>query len=122
MCAQCHYSCDSCNAGGSNACTGCDSTAYRSLVSGNTCPCDLGFFDSGASMCVQCHYSCYSCTANSWNSCTSCNPATYRILVNNTCPCISGYVDPLVSVCLNPLYCDDNNTVSGDGCSSDHVI
>jgi hypothetical protein len=82
----------------------------------------FGTVINSTSLCIACHYSCPSCSNASSSACLTCDSTMYRSIVNNTCPCILDYVDIGVPVCLNPLLCDDNNTQSGDGCSSENVI
>jgi hypothetical protein len=120
LCVSCYYSCYSCVNTSSSGCSGCDPLMHRSL-SASTCGCMSSYVDIGVPACVACHYSCYTCLNTSSNGCVTCDPAS-RVLFGNTCPCILDYVDIGVPVCLNPLLCDDNNTQSGDGCSSENVI
>lgn len=64
-CVQCDYSCGECLVDGVS-CSACPLNANRTLNS-SRCPCDSGFFDSGAAACSACDYSCLTCSTSSTN-------------------------------------------------------
>lgn len=90
ICPKCHYSCKTCNGGGSSNCLTCNSLSnrYKNI---NTCPCSIGYYDPGASICVACHYTCQTatCTGTSITSCATCNTSKFRAVIasNFTCQC-----------------------------------
>lgn len=50
ICASCHYSCLTCNAG--DRCLSCKTVNYRTLNStSQLCDCKDGYFDSGSPIC-----------------------------------------------------------------------
>ncbi len=63
-----------------NNCSSCPLNANRNLTS-NTCVCNNGFYDDGASIsCQPCHFSCAKCNGPNNNNCTTCNAAHKRSL------------------------------------------
>ena len=68
-------------------------------MSGNSCPCDTGYYDANVGIdlnCNICHFSCKECSGITENDCTFCpdNPGvapTFRVNTVPTCPCAPGY-------------------------------
>lgn len=98
MCDACHYSCADCSQLLQTDCRSCDASLHRTF-NGSACPCDTNYIDVGVALCeaVLCQ-------------------AGYYIDASGQCADICG--DGLVLM----LPCDDGNTISGDGCSSECAI
>ena len=76
---------------------------HRAL-SGGSCPCVAGYYDSGIALCHQCWYSCQTCSLSA-TMCTSCDSSAHRMQVATDCNCTVGfYDDGLHAVCLSCHY------------------
>lgn len=130
ICSACPTACKTClNA---SICTSC-STGF--VVVNNSCTCATYTYSSGGT-CVSCHYSCLTCAATGqYYNCLTCDSSAFRTAVNVTgfnsqCVCQTNYTDVGVTTCSETCgdgvvissACDDNNTQSGDGCSSQCAI
>jgi hypothetical protein len=92
LCKPCHYSCDSCNVGQDpNACIGgtCPVASHRTMVGGNSCPCNTGYADVGNVTCVICSEAIPGCVAcTSATACQSCDNISYMLSPSApTCIC-----------------------------------
>jgi hypothetical protein len=106
ICPKCHYSCRTCNGGTSSQCASCLLTNQRTHNI-NSCPCNVGYYDAGASLCVSCHYTCRSatCTNSGANQCATCSAAQLRTyLPDSSCGCMTGYFDNGIELCDNCHY------------------
>jgi len=127
ICYPCLSNCVSCL--NSTVCTTC--AAGMVLAANSTCVCaNYSFYYNGA--CHGCHHSCATCTySGQYYNCLTCDSAMHRSLApfsgfNNTCDCDSTFTDVGVPLCVDKCgdghaiisQCDDNNIISGDGCSS----
>ena len=95
VCPSCHYSCDTCSAGGATHCLSCLASSHRALAN-NSCPCVDGYYDWNSSVCVGCHYTCSGGTCSSYtsNRCLSCNTSAHRTWHSNlTCGCAARHYD-----------------------------
>ncbi|EAR98007.3 bowman-birk serine protease inhibitor family protein (macronuclear) [Tetrahymena thermophila SB210] len=98
ICQICHFSCDTCEGGGSvNDCKTCNYQNNRVVQQKDskiTCQCMQTFYESNKALCDKCHYSCLTCSKNSnENSCDSCDSSLFRVLNSGKCICKSGYVE-----------------------------
>ena len=94
---------------------------------------EIMLFDDYFEAEFQCDTYCENCTNSTF--CHQCVPG-FKLLENATCflECVPGQVNLNQTICaevcgdgirstlVGPNYCDDNNTVSGDGCSSECEI
>ena len=100
---MCPYECLTCVGPDPPSCSSCDSLMHRAL-SGGSCPCVAGYFDSGIALCQQCWYSCQTCSLSA-TMCTSCDSSAHRMQVATDCNCTVGfYDDGLHAVCLSCHY------------------
>lgn len=143
-CLACHALCYNCTGGNANQCTSCPPGPTH-LDATNSCICGPGYYQHGTPrMCDACPYECQECNGLQGTNCITCNSSNHRTLVGTSCPCDTNYTDvgrglcdavscpagyylDLANQCSDIcgdgfVYlsaCDDGNTVSGDGCSSD---
>ena len=111
-CEKCHNSCAECFGNNINECISC---SPNSILVGNSCICEEGyFFDKESNICKKCSDNCAACSTSASN-CTTCN--SFSILTkNNECICKSGYfANPTNSgECLlcntNCLTCSKSST------------
>jgi hypothetical protein len=114
LCLPCVYTCLTCQ-GAATTCTSCNTTAFRTLSSGN-CNCLQRFYDNLAELCLPCHYTCLTCIKP--NACTSCDASVARVINTTTglCSCMNMFWDdgssqkcnacnPTCLTCLNTLSC-----------------
>lgn len=66
-------------------CSSC--TGNRTLTSPNTCPCSVGYYESGT-ICMPCSLSCAACSVSPTN-CTACHTGSF--LSSNQCVCSTGF-------------------------------
>jgi hypothetical protein len=94
-CLGCDVTCLTCSGSLSTNCISCTST--RTLT-GNSCPCNTGYYEALVSDCLVCNLICYTCNGTADN-CTACrngdNRATnYSSSTGKTsCLCITGFYD-----------------------------
>jgi cysteine-rich repeat protein len=131
VCSGCPATCKTCL--NYTMCTSCSAGL---TVVGNACVCaNYTYLYNGS--CYGCHYSCATCAATGqYYNCLTCDAAAaFRSPVavagfNFQCSCISGYSDTGATVCSETCgdgivfsaACDDGNTQSGDGCSSQCTV
>ena len=135
-CGPCDSSCLQCNGALDTNCISCDSTRVFQASTGSclslTCT-STQYIDTTTATCEPCDASCATCTGPTAYNCATC-PTDYVLLTDNSCleattqngflnangtiaeKCGSGYRKTAQK------ECDDGNTVSGDGCSSDCTI
>ncbi|CAK66675.1 unnamed protein product (macronuclear) [Paramecium tetraurelia] len=95
-CSLCHYSCLSCKGRFSSDCISCWDQDKRTL-SGTTCICQPGYFDTGIAKCSQCNFSCLTCAVLN-TQCLSCPPQSLRVLKQSQCQCQSGYYSDGINI------------------------
>lgn len=144
-CPSCDNSCANCTG---PLATDCLSCLPLMILQSGSCYCSQGyFFDTTAIACTACDATCANCTGPTASECTACNNATqFRVLNGTICSCNNFTTDVGVPICqwvgcppgsnqvandcipicgdgviLMLEQCDDGNTISGDGCSSDCV-
>jgi hypothetical protein len=82
MCANCHYSCSTCQASFSSSCLTCDATTnfrYQVGPGPYQCICSAGYFDNGSTAsCQPCHAQCKACNGAGNNKCTQCTDTQNR--------------------------------------------
>jgi cysteine-rich repeat protein len=96
-CLPCLYNCYTCSNITTIICLSCNSTVDHRVISGTNCLCDLGYYDTGATVCASCNYSCATCTVGT--ACTSCT--TTRTLASGQCQCNDGYAVTGASICVS---------------------
>lgn len=107
VCPDCSPSCLTCWSSGNSNCLSCNKSDYRYDDGSNSCPCIIGYVDTGGKTCSICHYSCYSCFALGSSGCLTCHsPQTtyFRNITSNQCLCLTGYFDPGVAICSKCSY------------------
>ncbi|CAG9320588.1 unnamed protein product [Blepharisma stoltei] len=90
-CKACDSTCATCSGSGSSACVTCKDASNMNL-SGGTCTCKTGYFDSATSTCVtSCDSTCATCSGSTTN-CEACKDSTH---MSGTLPgpfsCNAGY-------------------------------
>ena len=112
-CQSCNISCLTCSLS-AISCQSCNSALFRTWNSATfTCPCNSGYFDSGAALCQLCTLPCLTCNGGTVLNCTSC--ISGYTLIGSSCtipPTCSAFVfqGSCVATCPNTTY------VSGMSC------
>jgi len=146
-CLECHFTCKTCIGPSDTQCVECNQ--LKGLVKQNNLPvgrcleisCPSGYYPSiniiaEKASCEKCHKSCKECTGPIKTMCTSCNIGFFDYLINGnlecrTCEEISRGLTYKNGKCkeicgdginMGQLECDDGNTLSADGCSSECKI
>lgn len=109
QCITCHSSCRTCSGPSINQCLGCQNLNFRLMNGMCVSTCNLGsYLNTASGVCQPCGANCVNC--QNANLCTDC--AGGFEVVGGICRDICGDGRKLVQAC------DDNNKVSGDGCSA----
>ena len=135
-CDICHVKCNTCYSPADNHCLSCKEgfiyikDSKKCLSVKVTCEKDYitNINELGEVVCSKCHPSCVDCDGVKPNDCTKCLPV--EILEEGFCKLCTSKLDFHLKGedCLencgkgfrlgNTIACDDNNTISGDGCSA----
>ncbi len=149
MFLPCDVACRGCTGAGYDHCVACNSAAGYVKVAIGVCQkpnCAAGYYaaseiaDENSSGCEPCPKACATCVGNSSTECLTCASAYIQAEFTGTtvhckaCTEVNPGLKPdptaggqCVEICgdgihLGAAECDDGNTLSGDGCSSDCKI
>ncbi len=113
VCANCSYTCLSCTSASNSSCTSCNLTDNRYDDLNHSCPCNIGYYDSGGRTCVKCDVTCLTCTGGGSNNCLTCLSTNFRTISGTSCPCMTGYFSTGIALCSKCLYsCKTCNTLA----------
>lgn len=123
VCPACSYTCLTCNFSSTSSCLSCNTSNFRYDDGAGSCPCLVGYYDSGSKTCQKCHFSCVTCNGgNGADRCLTCPSLaiTYRNASGGYCNCIVGYYSitnvVVCAKCSNSCYTCVNSPTNCTSC------
>jgi hypothetical protein len=114
----CDIACQTCISSSTN-CQSCN-TAYGTILSGSSCVCPSGTYQTTTLVCTTCNSLCLTCFNSTNTSCLSCNSSLLRSYnaTTKSCQCMPGYYGNTSACLLCNLPCLTCNGASPLNCTS----